>query len=253
MLKNAAAINGYAIVASDGRLGSVSDFLFDDTNWLVRWLVVDTGDWLAGRKVLLPPSVLGRLDPEARDVSVRLTMRQVQDGPDIDTDQSVSRQMETHIYDHFGWNPYWGTGFSPGGDGDVPNALAPSPSHGEWRPDQNDEFDPQGAGDQHLRSAKAVTGYHILASDGEIGHVADFLIEDIDWSIRDLVVDTANWWSGTKVLISPGAIRKIDWASNEVTLDIDRQRIMEAPPYDASAPLDRVYAPALHRRDGAPE
>jgi len=248
MLRNAAAINGYSIVANDGCLGSVNDVLFDDASWQVRWLVVDTGDWLPGRKVLLPPSVLGQLNPEVREFRVDLTMAQVEDSPGIDTDQSVSRQMETHIYDHFGWNPYWGTGFSPGGDGYVPNPLAASLPKSEWRPDQNDEFAPQGSGDQHLRSAKSVTGYHIQASDGEIGHVADFLIEDIDWSIRDVIVDTTNWWAGKKVLISPGALRKIDWASEEVTLDIDRQRIMDARPYDASTPLVRLYNPELHRR-----
>ncbi len=60
MLWHASAIKGYAIQASDGAIGAVSDFLFDDVSWRVRWLVVDTGHWLSGRKVLLPPSVLGR-------------------------------------------------------------------------------------------------------------------------------------------------------------------------------------------------
>jgi hypothetical protein len=55
MLWNASAINGYAISASDGRFGTVSDFLFDDVSWLVRWLVVDTGKFFSGRKILLPP------------------------------------------------------------------------------------------------------------------------------------------------------------------------------------------------------
>ena len=119
MLWNASAINGYAIAASDGRLGTVSDFLFDDASWLVRWLVVDTGKWLSGRKVLLPPSVLGHLDPKGQEFSVRLTMQQVKDSPDIDTDRPVSRQMETNIYDYYGWSPYWGTGFFMGGYGYV--------------------------------------------------------------------------------------------------------------------------------------
>ena len=66
MLRKASAINGYAVAASDGRLGTVSDFLFDDASWMVRWLVVDTGNWLSGRRVLLPPSVLGHLDPTER-------------------------------------------------------------------------------------------------------------------------------------------------------------------------------------------
>jgi hypothetical protein len=62
MLGDASAINGYAIEASDGLLGTVSDLLFEDVGWATRWLVVDTGNWLSGRKVLLPLSVLGKPD-----------------------------------------------------------------------------------------------------------------------------------------------------------------------------------------------
>ena len=115
MLWNASAINGYAIAAKDGSLGSVSDFLFDDESWLIRWLIVDTGKWLSGRKVLLPPSVLGHPDPESREFSVRLTKQEVKDSPDIATDRPVSRQMEAKIYDHYGWYPYWGGGLYMGG------------------------------------------------------------------------------------------------------------------------------------------
>src|SRR5271170_2222937 len=123
MLWNASAINGYAITASDGGLGTVSDFLFDDSSWLIRWLVVDTGKWLSGRKVLLPPSVLGHLDAEGEKFPVRLTMQQVKDSPEIATDRPVSRQMETSVYDYYGWSPYWGTGFYMGGYGYMPGAM----------------------------------------------------------------------------------------------------------------------------------
>ena len=131
MLRNASAINGYAIEASDGLLGTVSDFLFDDAGWLVRWLVVDTGNWLSGRKVLLPPSALGHLDRKEREFSVRLTMQQVKDSPDIDTDRPVSRQIETNIYDYYGWNPYWGAGPYMGGYGYM---GGPCRRHLPWNP-----------------------------------------------------------------------------------------------------------------------
>src|SRR5271170_1521909 len=149
MLWNASAINGYAIAASDGRLGTISDFLFDDATWLVRWLVVDTGNWLPGRKVLLPPSVLGHLDAKEHEFSVTLTRHQIKDSPEIDTDKSVSRQMETTVYEYYGWSPYWGSA-SIGGFG----GYTPGPA--KWD------------GDPRLRSVKAVTDYHIHASDGEI-------------------------------------------------------------------------------------
>jgi hypothetical protein len=97
MLWKASNIHGFAIVASDGPLGTVSDFLFDDASWLIRWLVVDTGNWLSGRKVLLPPSVLGHLDELESQFFVRLTKQEVRESPAIDTDQPVSRQTESSI------------------------------------------------------------------------------------------------------------------------------------------------------------
>src|SRR6202453_422902 len=117
MLKNASAIPGYAIAASNGQLGTVSDFLFDDASWLVRWLVVDTGEWLSGRKVLLPVSVLGHLDKPGHRISVGLTVQQIKDSPDIDTERPVSRQLETDIFDYYGWAPYWTGGYGCGGGG----------------------------------------------------------------------------------------------------------------------------------------
>jgi hypothetical protein len=113
MLWDASVVKGCGIEAHGGRLGTVSDFLFEDAKWLIRWLVVDTGHWLSGRKVLLPPSALGHPDPQLRRFPVNLTMQQVKDSPDIDTDRPVSRQMESHVYDYNGWDPYWAGAETP--------------------------------------------------------------------------------------------------------------------------------------------
>jgi hypothetical protein len=241
MLWNASAINGYAIAASDGHIGTVSDFLFDDTSWLVRWLVVDTGNWLSGRKVLLPPSVLGQLDAKDQRFSVTLTKQQIKDSPEIDTDRPVSRQMETSVYDYYGWSPYWGSGFYMGGYGYMPGDMAESPYLGARRRDEEIAEGEHSHEDVHLRSVEAVTGYHIHASDGEVGHIEDFLVEDADWSIRYLVVDTKNWWPGKKVLISPRSAKEIDWTDRLVSLDVDRQRVKDSPKYDASITVDGAY------------
>ena len=248
MLTNASAINGYAIAASDGRLGTVNDFLFDDASWMVRWLVVDTGNWLPGRKVLLPPLVLGHPDPEERAFPVRLTMQQVKDSPQIDTDRPVSRQMETNVYDYYGWTPYWGSGLFMGGymGGYGRGAIAAQPSPEAQRREERLAEIQRGNDDPHLRSIDAVTGYHIHASDGEIGHVEDFLLEQADWSIHYLVVDTKNWWPGKKVLISPRSARDINWRDRLVNIDVDRQKVKDSPAYDESTMVDRVYEKHFH-------
>jgi hypothetical protein len=248
MLKNASAIDGYTIVASDGPLGTVSDFLFDDVSWLVRWLVVDTGKWLPGRKVLLPPSVLGHLDPNHQEFSVRLTMQQVKDSPDIDAERPVSRQIETNVYDYYGWSPYWGTGFYMGGYGYLGGPMMAPPFLGSGSREEEIERTRRIEDDDpHLRSINAVTGYHIHASDGEIGHIEDFLVEDADWSIHYLVVDTKNWWPGKKVLISPRWAREIDWTDRLVNLHVDRQKVKDSPVYDASKVVDRAYERDFHK------
>jgi hypothetical protein len=252
MLRNASEVDGYAIAASDGHLGTVSDFLFDDVSWLIRWLVVDTGNWLSGRKVLLPAFALGHIDPERREFSVRLTRQQVKDSPDIDTKRSVSRQMEANIYDYYGWSPYWSTGLYMGGYGYGygygygGGAMGPLSSRESMRRDEDIAASQRSDDDPHLRSIEAITGYHIHASDGEIGHVDDFLVEDADWSIHYIVVDTKNWWPGKKVLISPRSVREIDWTGSLVNLNVDRQSVKDSPGYDASTTVDRDYEKHFH-------
>lgn len=269
MLWNASAINGYAIEASDGRLGAVSDLLFEDVGWAVRWLVVNTGHWLPGRKVLLPLSALGRPDRGSRHFPVKLTMQQVKDSPDIDTDQPVSRRIEAHVYNHYGWDPYWGTGVFPIGNAMVMPFLAPAvakpfvpprPLAGAEPRDpagadaQPDDAEPE-EGDPHLRSIAAVTGYHLQATDGEIGHVEDFLVDDAGWSIRYIVVDTRNWWPGKKVLISPRSVREIDWPNRLIHLDVNRQKVKDSPELDPAMTVDGAYEEKhrAHYGHGGPE
>mgnify|MGYP002628985192 CR=1 FL=1 len=245
MLNIASKTIGYDIVATDGELGTVSDFLFDDASWKVRWLVVDTGNWLPGRKVLLPPMVLGHPNPDEKQFPVRMTKQQVKDSPDIDTERPVSRQMEADVYEYYGWSPYWGTGFYMGGYmpgyGFIEGArMQPAASEAPGRAQQITAAR-QEDGDPHLRSIKAVMGHHINATDGEIGHVEDFLMNDTDWNIHYLVVDTKNWWPGKKVLISPRSAQEIDWNEKLVHLDVTRHQVKESTPYDASKPLGRTY------------
>jgi uncharacterized protein YrrD len=246
MLRNASTIKGYTIEATDGRIGTIDDILFDDSSWLVRWLVVDTGNWLSGRKVLLPASVLGHIDPKKQDFSVRLTMSQVEHSPDIDTQRPVSRQMEIYVYDYYGWSPYWSADFYLGGYDDLSNPTTASPSHDIARHQKEISNALRNDGNPHLRSIEAITGYHIHAKDGEIGHIEDFLLQEADWSIHYLVVDTKNLWPGKKVLISPRSVKKIDWASALVSLNVDRQRVKNSPEFDPTMSIDRAFEKKFH-------
>ena len=86
-----------------------------------------------------------------------------------------------------------------------------------------------------------MTGYHISATDGDIGHVEDFLVDEATWAIRYMVVDTSNWWSGKKVLVSPEWIAGVDWNDSAVDVEMTREQIKNSPEYDPSAPLQRDY------------
>ncbi len=246
MLWDASVMKGYAIEAQDGRLGTVSDFLFEDAPWMIRWLVVDTGHWLPGRKVLLPPSVLEHPDWQSRRCPVKLTMRQVRDSPVIDTDRPVSRQIESYVYEYYGWSPYWLSAMA------TPIVMPVDPQRSlsleliHARP-QSQPANP------HLRSVAVVTGYHIHATDGEIGHVEDFLLEDANWSIPYLVVDTRNWWPGEHILMSPRTVREIEWVDRLIHLTISRQQVKAGPAYDPSKMPDRTneYLMIKYYRRGA--
>ena len=257
MLRRKADIDGYAIHASDGSIGTVVDFLFNDSTWLVRWLVIDTGHWIPGRKVLLPPSALANVNHIARQFSVRLTKQQVKDCPDIEADRPVSRQMESTIYNYYGWSPYWGAGSYLGlvgyGGGYMGSSAATRPSPELMQREQDIDDAQRSKEDPTLRSANEVAGYHIHASDGEIGHVGDFLIEDDDWSIHYLIVDTTNWWLGKKVLISPMSVQNIDWTNRQVNLGADRQKVKDSPAYDPSMTVDPAYEEKMLKHYGNPQ
>jgi sporulation protein YlmC with PRC-barrel domain len=253
MLRVGSVLKGYAIEASDGRIGNVRDLLFDDRTWKVRWLVIDTGTWLPGRQVLIHPSAIRQADDARHALSVALTKAQVDRSPTIFQDQPVSQQMERHLYDYYGWDPAWGVSYF----GASPNAIAmpfsaPPQFGGAAVLDATDQGPVKDDGDPHLRSIDAVTGYHIQATDGEIGHVEDFLIDDGNWGIHYLIIDTKNWWPGKHVLMSPFAVRNISWADRLFQLDVDCEKIKDSPPWTAIDSFDHAYEKRLHEHYGWP-
>jgi hypothetical protein len=251
MLYKTSDLKRCTIHATDGEIGRVKDLYFDDRCWVARWLVVDTGGWLSGREVLLPSSHLGHADAEAKTITVDLSRQKVKESPGVDTHQPVSRQQEQSIYGHYGWSPYWG-GLAAMGAGAgylippvylMPGVGAPS------KETQPEEFQ-RPEGDQHLRSTSEVRGYHIGATDGEIGHVDDFLVDGDDWAIRYMIVDTRNWWPGKLVLVAPEWGTDVSWNERMVTVRLTRDQIKGAPEFDGSRPLTRTDETRLYGHYG---
>lgn len=248
MLWNASALKGYALEATDGLLGNVSDFLFNDTSWMARWLVVETGSWLMHRKVLLPPSTLGK--PGQNHMPVTLTMEKIKNSPSIATDEPVSRQMESSIFDYYDLQPYWSTYYPAGGDLISPPYVPALYIAGSRRRDSDISDGAPDPGDPHLRSIHSLSSYSIHADDGEIGRVEDFLIDDADWGINYIKANTGNWWSSHEVLLTPRLVESLDWASQRINLRVNRHQVKESPAYDSSMTVDRVYEENLHTHYG---
>jgi hypothetical protein len=194
MLRSTKDLYGFTIGATDGDIGTVNECYFDDLSYTVRYVVVNTGVWLAERKVLLSPIAFRAMDWEHKRITAALTKDQVEKSPDIDTDKPVSRQHETDYYGYYGYSPYW-EGSYLWGPYPYPG-FEPTPSAVDLERERRWNWEAKKRNDPHLRSSGAVTGYHIRATDGDIGHVVDFLVDDQSWAIRYMIADTSNWWLG---------------------------------------------------------
>lgn len=256
MMHQAKDLSDLTIVASDGSsIGAVTDLYFDDQAWTIRYLVVDVGSWLARRKVLISPLAAGEPDWAAKVLPVALTRKQIRNSPDIDTNKPVTRQHESDYFAYYNYPYYWG-GMGLMGAGLYPPMLLVDGTSGEGRAeaDQANSGNASRAGDHdhHLRSTKAVRGYHIDAIDGEIGHVADLLVDEANWSIRYLVVSTGNWWLGHDVLLTPPWIKSVSWEKQSMAVDVTRDALKRAPCYDRASPLTRDLEVAVHQHYGRP-
>jgi PRC-barrel domain len=243
MLHAILALKGFEIAATDGSVGSIEDAYFDDQRWTIRYFVVNTGGWLGGRRVLISPHAMHEVDPAQEQVRVALTRERVEKSPPIETDRPVSRQQEAEYAQYFGYPAYWTAPVLLGAElGLIAPPLGVGPAH----------QDAGGRGDPHLRSCAEVTGYAVAASDGEIGHVDDFLFDDETWAIRYLVLATRNWWPGKRVLVSPEWFDRIDWAERTAFAALSRAAIESSPEYDPAHLPGRDYEEALHRHYGKP-
>ena len=235
MLQLAGDLRGYKLIARDGEIGKAEEFYFDDQSWAVRYLIADTGGWL-GRQVLISPYALDHARKNDQVIPVDLSKKQIENSPSLDTHKPVSRQYEILYYSFYGWPAYWGGPYAWG-------ASAYPQRRGQWseatRHKQND--------DPHLRSTKDVTSHTIQATDGEIGHVSDFVVDDRDWAIRYFIVDTRDWWPGKKVLISTQWIERISWEESKVFIDLTREAVKGSPEYTEKALITRDYEEELHR------
>lgn len=232
MLHDSAKLGELTLHATDGEIGHVDDVYFSDDTWTIRYLVVDTGGWLTGRKVLISPRAVRSLDFDRGELRLDLTRERIRGAPDFDSEKPVSRQYETEFFGYYGYPHYW-TGPYLWGVGEFPAAPGTLRHAGGVAGGGPQRAERKSAnGDPHLRSAREVSGYRIEATDGEIGHIETFLFDEASWAIDAIVVDTRNWWPGKHVVVSPHWIEEIDWADRGARVRVSRERIRTSAEYE---------------------
>ena len=228
MLQSIKQLYGNQLGATDGEIGHVKDFYFDDLNWAVRYVVADTGNWLTGRQVLLSPHAFGGSLSAGKVMLVNLTRKQVADSPAIETHKPVSRQYEEEYHRYYGWPYYWeGDGLWGGTRGfpilEVPYDFFPrKPAAGDPNAKVTDE---------HLRSTQAVCGYHLQATDGIFGHVCDFLMDDQSWAINQLVIKTGHRFTGKEVQVPASQVERISYKESTVFVKLTKDTVEKSPEY----------------------
>ncbi len=223
MLRSIKQLYGDKLGASDGDIGQVKDFYFDDQNWAIRYLVVDTGSWLPGRQVLLSPHSLGRLDQAEKVLRVNLTRKQIEDSPSIESHKPVSRQYEEEYYRYYGWPSYW-QGDALWGPSAFPMSEVPLSVE-----TINASGAQPGRAEAHLRSAQAVNGYHLRTGDGLLGQVCDFMMDAQSWAIGQLVIKTGDLLSGKEVLIETKNVNRISHEESTVFADLTTDAVAQNP------------------------
>lgn len=250
MLRSIDEIRGYHIEATDGEIGRVSDFLFEDERWTVLYLVADTDGWLPGKKVLISPAAFrGKPDWKSRHFPVSLSREMVKNSPDISTDEPVSRERAREGAEYYRWSS------SLYAHPLIPASVVEQEARSFAIPGGEEEEDGACGKESRraLRSEAEVTTYALSARDGEIGQVEDFIIADDTWRIMYLVVNTRKLLPGRKVIIARLWVQEVDWLKSTVYVDLAREEIRNSPEYDPSAPVNREYEHVLYDYYGRPK
>ncbi|MFW5707698.1 MAG: PRC-barrel domain-containing protein [Bacteroidota bacterium] len=231
-------MKGFTIETMDGTKGKIKDFLFDEKTWKVRYIDADFGSFFKSKRVLLPMLAMREILWDDEKAPLDVTDETIENSPAPEDRPTVSREYEKQLMEYYQFGAYWademvthtGTGmYYP-----VRPIKVPAKEFNE-----NDV-------DTSLRSFKEVKGYHILATDGHLGHVEDIIVDDADWQLIYLIIDTSNWrpWS-KKVILQLNWLKDISYATKEVSIDVDTEVIKNAPEIDLSKPIEEAFEKGL--------
>lgn len=254
MIRNINDLKGFRVRTTDGEVGTVQDFYFDDNDWTVRYFVTKLDNELGGRTILIAPVAAGPTDINSRTIPLKINRDVIMNSPDIDTAKPISRQEEERIHNYYDWPVYWNPNDVYGlGVGDL-SSVPMMELEADLREQTADAEEAAASGENvHLRSITEVTGYHVMARDETVGVVEDFLVDDRTWEIIYLIVDTNGILPGGKVIVSPDWSERVSWTQSMIFLDLLKEEIQNSPPYDPKQLPDRDYEDLLYEHYRRPK
>lgn len=247
MLQSAKSLLDYVVKAIDGNIGKVNNIYFDDQNWILRYVVIDIGLMFSDRIVLLSTSILKKPLTMEHLFPVSITKQQIWDSPDITTNLPISRVHEIALHDYFGWPYYWD--ISPF----INTEPLPVADIAKENIDIQSKTVEKSDTDNHLQSFLEIKGYRIEAENGMIGHIDDVIIDESEWKISSVVVDTSNWFHGKKVLLPSYSFRSFNWSDRSAQVFQTRAQIQSSPSYDPSFPVNKEMEERLYDYYGRPK
>jgi hypothetical protein len=232
---------GYDIEAMDGTKAQVKDFLFDEETWIIRYLEADFGNLFNSKRILIPRMLLKNSNIGDKKFYVDINKNRLESYPKPEDELTVSRRYEEELHKYYGLDTYWGFSYPYPGAGattglGTSDYISPRASRVP-----SSLVDEEDLGTS-LHSFNEVKGYSIQAVDGDLGHIDDLIIDDVDWQVAFFVVDTSNWmpWS-KKVILDINQIDDISFARKLASVNLHTDTIKNAPEYDSSRPLDSQY------------
>jgi uncharacterized protein YrrD len=247
MFQSLRQMTGYTVHSNDGQqIGAVTNFLFDDMRWVIRYMVLKTGSDMGGKRVLLAPVAITDLDQDHRTISTQMQPDQIAASPGIGSSNPVTRQQEIEIHEFYRWPAYW----------DEANEVPPAEAGMSGWPvtEMMTEVESlrkeQGESQQkpHLRSFEETLGFTIRSRDGEdAGTLDDLIVHEQNWRVSYMIVSTDGILPSRKVVLSPASVVKFDWENEELALDLTRETIQNGQEYHQDISIERSSDEELYQ------
>ncbi len=230
----------FSFHAIDRDIGRCKNILFNDEDFVVRYLQADTNTWLPlSRKVVISPISITRVAESDEQIYIGMSSEALKNSPSIDEHKPVSREYEALFSKYFGYGYYW---VGPGTWGEYahPTELVDKElKHLKFAEELTEQ---QEGMSNHLRECSEIESYKIQTLEGQVGHISDFVFDTSSWAMPLLVVDTHNWWPGGRSLaLHVRHIKEIDWATHTVHVNLSEKEMKELDDIDVSSLCDSKY------------